>query len=195
MEIANRCSMPGCDQYSSTVFDLQQMCIKHFLSNCYEKLEVLSKNRHVWSVDAVARESARHIIQESAKCVGEISQKKSEISNLERARLLDIALWATDLKRQVRRSTRSASAIPIKLISGKPELCWEEETETLDLSRHGARTKCQHVVEKYDILKVVRIDTGMRMEARVVWGRRTARGTQEIGIEFVEPGDTFEQRP
>ena len=193
VEIANRCSAPGCDQRSSTVFDLRQMCLEHFITTYYEKLEVVSKNRHVWSVDGTAWESASHIIQECAQRAGDLSQQKSEISNLERARLLDIVLWAAELGRQVRRSPRSTLAITVRLISERPGRSWKEETYTLDMSRHGARMKCQHVVEKADILKVVRIDTGEQMEARVVWQRRTAPGTQEIGIEFINCGDTIEQ--
>ncbi|MBZ5661326.1 MAG: PilZ domain-containing protein [Acidobacteriia bacterium] len=83
--------------------------------------------------------------------------------------------------------------ISIRLISDTPGRCWEEETHTLDMSSRGARMKCQHEVQNGGILKVVRIDTGQQMEARVVWQRRTAPETQEIGIEFINCGDTIEQ--
>jgi len=168
------------------------MCLEHFIAACYEKLEVLSKNRHVWSVDGTAWESASQIIQECVQRAGDLSQQKSEISNLERARLLDISLWAAELSRQVRRSPRSPLATSVRLISERPGRHWEEETQTLDMSQHGARLPCQHAVEIGDILKVVRIDTGKKMEARVVWQRRIALGTQEIGIEFINGRDIID---
>ena len=192
VEIANPCSTPGCDLCSRVVFDQRQMCLKHFITTCYEKLDVVSKNKQVWFVDETARESAIHDIQECAQRAGDLSQQDSEISNLERARLLDITLWAAELGRQVRRTPRSTLAINIKLISERPGRYWEEATQTLDMSRHGARMKCQHVVENAHILKVVRIDTGKQVEARVVWHSRTASGTQEIGIEFINVGDSIE---
>jgi hypothetical protein len=83
-------------------------------------------------------------------------------------------------------------AISIRLISERPGRHWEEETQTLDMSHHGARLTCQHAVESADILKVVRIDTGKQMEARVVWQRRIAPGTQEIGIEFINGRDIID---
>jgi PilZ domain len=192
VEIANRCSTPGCDQRPCTVFELRQMCLEHFISTCYEKLEAVSKDRHVWSFEGPEWESASHSIQECAQRAGDLSQQKSEISNLERARLLDIVLWAAELAREVRRSPRSTLAITVRLISERPGRSWEEETHTLDLSRHGARMKCQHAVKNADILKVVRIDTGKQMKARVVWLRQIVPGTQEIGIEFIDGDNTIE---
>lgn len=83
-----------------------------------------------------------------------------------------------------RRSPRSPLAIPIRLISEKAGKCWEEDTHTLDVSRHGARTTCQNVVEEGDILKVLRLDNGEQFEGRVVWQRQTDSGTQEIAVEI-----------
>jgi hypothetical protein len=169
------------------------MCLEHFIAACYEKLEALSKNRHLWFVDGTACESMGNILQECVQRAGDLSQQNSVISNLDRARLLDIALWAAELGRQVRRSPRSTLAIHIRVSSEKPGQCWEEETHTLDMSRHGARLRCRHAVENADTLKVVRIDAGKQMEARVVWQRRIAAGNQEIGIEFIKVGDTTDQ--
>jgi hypothetical protein len=169
------------------------MCLEHFITACYEKLEALSKNRHLWSVNGTTPASTSHTIQECAERAGALSQQLPEISNLGRARLLDIALWAAELGRQVRRSPRSTFPVTIRLISERPGRYWEEETQTLDMGRYGARMKCRHATENDDILKVVRIDTGKQIEARVVWQRRTAPGTHEIGIEFIDDADTIEE--
>lgn len=192
-EAAGRCSISGCDQHSRAIFDLRQLCVEHFISMCYEKLAALSNGRHLWSADDAASESASHMIQECVERAGEVSKQKSEFSNLERARLLDISLWATELSQQVRRGPRSALTISVRLISERPGRHWEEETQTLDMSHHGARMLCQRGVETGDILKVVRIDTGKRIKARVVWQRQIQTGAHEIGIEFVHEGDTLNE--
>lgn len=169
------------------------MCLEHFIAACYEKLGALSKNRDFWFVERTAWESMSDILQECVQRAGGLSQQKPEISNLDRARLLDIALWASELSRQVRRSQRSTLAVEIRVASEKPGHFWQEETQTLDMSHHGARLRCQHAVEIDDVLSVVRMDTGRRLDARVVRQRRISLTVQEIGIEFISGGDTVDQ--
>jgi hypothetical protein len=167
------------------------MCHKHFVTTCYGKLEELSQSTHAWSVGGTAWEFARNFIQECVQTANSFSQKSPGLSNLERARLVDIAIWASELGRRLRRSPRSPSVIAIRLISERPGHCWEEETYTLDISRHGARTKCQHIVKNDDTLKVIRLDTGEQVESRVVWQRPIKSGAQEVGIEFLYGGESL----
>ncbi len=168
------------------------MCLEHFIAACYEKLGLLSKNRTLWIADGTAWEFMSDILQECVERAEDLSQHKSEISNLDRARLLDIALWASELSQQVRRSPRSTFTVDIRVASEKPGHCWQEETQTLDLSLHGARLRCQHAVEIDDVLSVVRMDTGRRVDARVVRQRRISPIIQEIGIEFINVGDAVD---
>jgi hypothetical protein len=177
--------VPGCEQSTGTAPNLRGMCLAHFISTCYGKLEQLSRSTHEWFVGGTAWESAHSFVQECVQTATNFSQQTAEISNLERARLVDITIWAAELGRQLRRSPRNPLAISIRLISEMPGHCWEEETQTLDISRHGARTQCQHTVKNDDILKVFRLDTMEQLEARIVWQRQRAAGTQEIGIEFL----------
>jgi hypothetical protein len=93
------------------------------------------------------------------------------------------------LGQRLRRTPRNPFAVTIRLRSEKPGNFWEEETFTLDISRHGARTKCQHLVKTDDVLKVHRLDSGEQTVARVVWQRQTKSHTHEIGIEFIQGGD------
>ncbi len=185
VEIAQQCSVLGCEQSSCTALNLRPMCLAHFIITCYGKLEELNQGTQTYSVGGTVWESARSFVQECVQTATSFSQQNPELSNLERARLLDIAFWATELGRRLRRSPRSPGAITIRLISERPGRPWEEETYTLGISRHGARTTCQHIVKKDDILKVLRLDTLEQVEARVVWQRQTTSGTQEIGIEFL----------
>lgn len=161
------------------------MCIAHFITACYQKLEEMNRTTHTWSVGGAAWESARRFVQDCVQTATGLSRQSHGLSNLERARLADIAIWAAELGRQLRRSPRSTLAIPIRLISEGPGNSWEEEMCTLDISRHGARVICHHVAKDDDILKVHRLDTLEQVEGRVVWQHQTTSGTQEIGIEFL----------
>jgi hypothetical protein len=186
-ETLQECAVPGCEQTSGTAPNLRRMCLTHFIITCYGKLEELNRNTHTWSVGGTAWESARSFVQECGQIATSFSQQKATLSNLERAKLADIASWAAELGQQLRRSPRSPLAIAIRLISERPGYSWEEETYLLDVNRHGARTKCRHVIKKDDILKIIRLDSGEQVEARVVWQRETTPGAQEIGIEFHQP--------
>jgi hypothetical protein len=108
-----------------------------------------------------------------------------DLSNLERARLTDIAIWATELGRCLRRSPRSPFAIPIRLISEMPGRSWAEDTYTVDVDRHGARARCQNAVKNGDVLRIFRPDVGESEECRVVWQQKLPSGAHEIGIEFL----------
>jgi hypothetical protein len=192
VQIAEQCSVEGCENCSVTALDVQHVCLVHFISACYENLEELSQNTRKWSVGGVQWEFARRFTRECIEGAISFSQHSPELSNLERARLLDLALWATELGKRLRRSPRGPEAANIRLISEKPGHLWVEETQTVDMSRHGARTRCQHTVKNADVLKVLRLDTGEQAQARVVWHRQTATGAQEIGIEFLTDGSNME---
>jgi hypothetical protein len=179
-----KCSAHDCDQLATTTVDQQPVCLAHFVADCQEKLHKLGQSNHTWSVGGPAWESARSFVKECVQSAARLTQLESGISNLERAQLVDIALWAAELGQKLRRSPRSPVAIPIRLKSEQPGHVWEEETYTLDLSRHGARTKCENVVETDGVLEVIRLDTNEHLEARVVW-RRISSGIQEIGLEFL----------
>jgi hypothetical protein len=185
VEKAQQCSVPGCDQSSGLATGLGRMCLTHFIKACYQKLEQLNQNTDTWSAGGTEWESARRFIQECVQMATSFTVLKPEIVNLERAQLLDISFWAAELGQQLRRSARDPLTIPIQLISEIAGHIWEEETCTLDLSRHGARTTCQHTVKNDDVLKVRRFDTGEQLNARIVWQRQTTTGTHEIGIEFL----------
>jgi hypothetical protein len=161
------------------------MCLSHFIGACYDKLEQMARSTHTWSVGGPAWESARRFTRECRQIATNFSKQNSGLSNLERARLTDIAIWATELGRCLRRSPRSPFVIPIRLISEIPGRSWAEETYTIDVDRHGARIRCQNVVKNSDVLKILRPDTGETQESRVVWQRKLTSGAQEIGIEFL----------
>jgi hypothetical protein len=168
---------------AKTVVELRSVCLAHFLDVCYQRLDELSRSTKDWSYGGSAWDSARRITKECAQQAAAYSQHQSALSNLERARLLDIAMWAAELGRRLRRSPRSTINIAVRLISEMPGRCWCEETQTSDVSLHGAQTICNHAVEIGDTLKILRLDTEEQLEVRVVWQRQTTSDIQEIGLE------------
>ena len=113
-----------------------------------------------------------------------LAQSAQGLDNLERAQLLDILLWAGDVGQRLRRGSRKAACVPIRLRSEKPGRPWEKEAETRMLSRHGAMVVCEHEVETGENLYVSRLDTGQQTQARVVWQRRKEPARLEIGLAF-----------
>jgi hypothetical protein len=188
-EGTQQCSIPGCEQNSATP-NLGRLCLVHFIKASYVRLEELSRSTHTWSVGGVAWESARSFVQDCVQIATRFTQQKPDLPNLQRAQLVDITIWAAELGQRLRRSPRSPLAVSLRLISDIAGNCWEEETFSLDFSRHGARTQCQHVVKNDDVLKVIRLDTGEQAGARVVWVQQKTAGGQEIGIEFIYGGTT-----
>ena len=105
-------------------------------------------------------------------------------SNLERAQVLDVLLWASELHGRLRRSPRVRARMAVKLCSDAQQ--WEETVDTQILSRHGFQLTCSHELNVEDMLTCVRLDNGWRTEARVAWARRKESGETEAGFEFVK---------
>lgn len=104
--------------------------------------------------------------------------------NLEKAQVVDILLWASELHGRLRRSPRVSARIPVLLRSEALDQPWEERTETQILSRHGAQVCCRVEVHNGDVLTCIRLDNGRRADSRVTWTHRKASGELEFGIEF-----------
>ena len=109
--------------------------------------------------------------------------------NLERAQLLDILLWASELYGCLRRGPRVRARIPILVRCEAPDGPWEEKSETRILSTHGFSFLCRHELSKDQVLTCVRLDTGRRQNVRVVWVRAKESGESEAGLEFLTRDD------
>jgi hypothetical protein len=82
----------------------------HFISTCYAKLEDLNQNTQTPFVGGTEWESARTFVQECIQTAASISQHDPELSNLDRARLLDILFWANELDRRFLRDPNTQSS-------------------------------------------------------------------------------------
>lgn len=179
------CSVIGCERPPAAELEVRPLCRSHFISTCYELFDEYSR----WLEENRFRETntelVRRFLCQCTQQATEISHNASDLENLERARLLDLLLRATELGKLLRRSPRKVTTIPVRLSSEKLGRSWEEETQTRVISRHGAAVACEHVVEVGDQLVVHRRDREASVRARVVWRQARPGGEFEIGLEFI----------
>jgi len=162
------------------------------MSACYARLddyEMLLCNKQDWERH---QEAISHFLSECSTAATTLASHSLDLSNLERARLLDIVLRASDLGRHVRRSTRERLCIRLRLRNIKSGNDWMEETDTREVSRYGAAVLCQHRVQIGDKLLVTRLETGQEALARVVWREHTQGGDLNVGIEFLESNNFWD---
>ena len=96
--LANRnCRMGSCSGAAVATLDHQALCLNHFLSRCYEKLENLEPRGRKFSSEPVDIASMRAFIEECSRKALDISLHSQTLTNLQRGRLLDILLWAGEL--------------------------------------------------------------------------------------------------
>jgi hypothetical protein len=103
------CSEPACDGAAATALEQQALCLNHFLLRCYARLEAVDPRGQKSRQERVDLAAMRAFIEECSRRALEISLQREDLSNLERARLLDILLWASELF-LVLRAPRVASA-------------------------------------------------------------------------------------
>jgi len=188
MSIAEKCSIAGCGQALAASLDGETFCREHFISVCYTRLDRYDEIRRGPGLSATDTESVRRFIHECTRFADEIEHSAQDLDNLERAKLLHIILTASELGRHLRRSPRKVAAIAVRLSSEKLGGAWEEDTETVLVSRYGALVRCKHAPKAGETLHVIRADTGEKAVARVAWQRPSGNSGGEdirIGVEFV----------
>ncbi len=183
-----RCSVPGCGQPATTTLEKRTLCPTHFISICYERMEGYSARLK----EQPFPEEIRTFLDECTPQIADLAKNAGNLSDLERARLLEILLSAYNLSRQLRRSPRKKVIIPVRLCGEKSGQKWEEKTETRMLSRYGALVDCQHPVEVGETLLVERLDNARHVRTRVTWQRRKWAGRLEIGLEFLDCDNFWE---
>src|SRR6266851_11694 len=98
MLASRNCRVGSCGSAAITTLDHQALCLNHFLSRCYEKLEKLEpRGRKFSAAEPVDLASMRAFIEECSRKALDISLHSQNLTNLQRGRLLDILLWAGEL--------------------------------------------------------------------------------------------------
>jgi hypothetical protein len=185
MTRTEKCGIAGCGQGIAASLDGEALCRQHFISECYTRLDQYDAIRKGPGLNAADTESVRRFIHECTRSADEIEHTGKNLDNLDRAKLLHIILSASELGRHLRRSPRKVATIPVRLSSEKLGGSWEEDTETVLVSRYGALVRCKHAAKAGDTLHLVRADTGAKALARVAWQRPLGSDDVRIGVEFV----------
>jgi PilZ domain len=186
MNNTKHCSAQGCEIAGVSLIDGEPLCRSHFIDVCYRRLERYEELRKANLLSVTDADSMRHFIHECSRQADEIEQGAEDLDNLERAKLVDIILTASELGRHLRRSPRKAASIPVRLSCDRIGGAWEEDGKTVLLSRYGASVQCSHPAKPGERLEIVRFDTGQKTHARVAWQRPGERNTLRIGVEFVD---------
>lgn len=104
------CSRVDCPEPAVTTFEGRRLCFDHFCMRCYELLERshrgtgLAYNTEEFSEELFA-------LDELARRALEVSFGPHTLDNLDRARLLDILLWAGELTSNLGRRRPGINAL------------------------------------------------------------------------------------
>jgi PilZ domain-containing protein len=184
-----QCATEGCVEAAVASLDERPACRIHFVAEAYRHLESMAAEIQEPDFHSRHGELATRFLEQCMREVTNIACAAELPNNLERAQLLDILLWASELYGRLRRGPRVRARIPILVRCEDNEKPWEEKTETLQLSVHGFSFLCRHELHSGDALTCVRLDNARRAEARVVWARCKDSGETEAGVEFVTDED------
>lgn len=189
-----RCIHADCVRLSEAELENKQLCRKHFIETCYARLDEVAEQIRQKKVRGSVSESVRHFLTECTRQVASEALCALQLNNTERSRLLHILLIASELTSQLRRSGRVPRLVPVRLINEPERDTWVEDTVTQDLSKHGAMLRCTHPYRKGETLGLVRLDTGDRAIARVVWQRRDKFAQHKIAVEILNSSNFWHWR-
>jgi len=91
------CCESACHSAAATSLDHQALCLNHFLLRCYAQLGAVDPRGQKSGEPRVDLAAMRAFIEECSQKALEVCLHTGNLTNLERARLLDILLWASEL--------------------------------------------------------------------------------------------------
>ncbi len=105
-----RCGREQCGHPAMCTIDLRFFCVDHFITHCYERLDQFSPAPFARRNDETP-ESADRFLQQCSDQAANLLRPLRGLDNLERARLFDMLLWASELlsKRGTFQTRRAAS--------------------------------------------------------------------------------------
>ena len=107
------CCESACRSAAATSLDQQALCLNHFLLRCYAQLEVVDPRGEKSRERRVDLAAMRAFIEECSRKALEVCLQSEDLSNLERARLLDILLWASELFLILRAPRVTVGDVPV----------------------------------------------------------------------------------
>ena len=188
------CSIGSCLSTAEISLENKQFCREHFIEVCYLRLDETAEHIKQRNLKRSTLESLRTFLAECLRQVASQALQPAQLDNLDRSKLLHLLLYATELVNQLRRSERIARLLPVRLISDPHCVTWVEDTVTQDLSRHGAMFRCTRHYENGETLEVVRLDTGNKAMARVVWAQPDKFTQHKVAVEILNSSNFWNWR-
>ncbi|HEY6903333.1 MAG TPA: hypothetical protein VI216_03445 [Candidatus Acidoferrales bacterium] len=185
------CSVDSCSAIVSAEVDSRLFCVNHFLSVSFQELQARHK-RLLQKPDAVAAAAFKEFLSAWARQAEDLEDDARAEDQETKARLREVLGWISSTGKSLRRSPRTATAVPVWLRREDPRRTWEEDTWTSTVSRHGAGFVCRHPVEKGGMVILTRKDKGARASARVIYSRIDSEGQRQIGVELVDRDDFWD---
>ena len=106
------CAANGCAEAAVASLDAVEVCRIHFLTSAYRHLESIASQIHEPNFHENNDESAARCLEQCMREATNIACGAELPTNLERAQLLDILLWASELYGRLRRGPRVRARIP-----------------------------------------------------------------------------------
>jgi hypothetical protein len=91
-----RCDTGNCGRPAMSSLELKHLCVDHFIARCYERLNECNANRFSDPGEAASVSIDRFLHSCAQQAAGLVHPMRG-LDNLERARLFDILLWASEL--------------------------------------------------------------------------------------------------
>jgi hypothetical protein len=186
------CYSLGCLKPPAGLLEGHFYCRGHFVVTCYAKLDYCSELLRNRSFSEETFEAIRRFLAECTEQAARLSETAKDLNNIERARLLDILFYASDVGSHMRRSPRKTLTIPVRIHCNTPGNLWQEKTVTRSVSRYGGMFECLSTIKPDDVLVVEHIEFGRFVNARMVWGWRARAGAFVAGLEFVNCSNFWE---
>ena len=111
------CKIAGCSGAKVATIEDHPLCLDHFLTECYATLEYLDRWRTQGSPkpatesQAVTGAQVRAFLQACSGQALNVSLQCTGMTNLQRARLLDVLLWASELS-EINDVSRRNTSLP-----------------------------------------------------------------------------------
>jgi hypothetical protein len=181
-----RCVVDECAGSPLELVSHRPFCRDHFILVCQGQLAAYSQRLKEEHWRGLSFELVEQFIIDCMRGADRIEHGDKGLDDFQRAQLLNIILSAAELGRHLRRSPRRALALPLRLISEGPQESWEEDTETVLVSRCGALVRSHHTFKPNQQLKATRADKGGQTRARVAWCPHEKDTRPLIAIEFLD---------
>lgn len=91
------CGADSCQGVRAVTLGDENLCCDHFLSRCYELLERIDPESRITDSTGPLNQETKELVDEYSRHALEVSLGSTDLNNLQRARLLDVLLWASDI--------------------------------------------------------------------------------------------------